>query len=215
VKENIPVKTALTLAALLVGTATHAETITVAGGCFWCTEADFEKVQGVSEAVSGFAGGTVQDPTYEQVVGGGTGHYEAVRIEFDPDVVNRRQLYDLFLRSIDPFDDGGQFCDRGDSYRTAIWVDDDEDRAAAEAAKAAAERELGREIVTPILDDAEFYPAGAYHQDYYKSDDRLAFSSVGVAVKKKTAYKRYRDRCGRDERIREIWGDDAPFVPKS
>jgi len=215
VKENIPVKTALTLAALLVGTATHAETITVAGGCFWCTEADFEKVQGVSEAVSGFAGGTLEDPTYEQVVGGGTGHYEAVRIEFDPDVVNRRQLYDLFLRSIDPFDDGGQFCDRGNSYRTAIWVDDDEDRAAAEAAKAAAERELGREIVTPILDDAEFYPAGAYHQDYYKSDDRLAFSSVGVAVKKKTAYKRYRDRCGRDERIREIWGDDAPFVPKS
>ena len=208
-------KTALTLAALLVGTATHAETITVAGGCFWCTEADFEKVQGVSEAVSGFAGGTLEDPTYEQVVGGGTGHYEAVRIEFDPDVVNRRQLYDLFLRSIDPFDDGGQFCDRGDSYRTAIWVGDDEDRAAAEAAKAAAERELGREIVTPILDDAEFYPAGAYHQDYYKSDDRLAFSSVGVAVKKKTAYKRYRDRCGRDERIREIWGDDAPFVPKS
>lgn len=208
-------KTALTLAVLLVGTATHAETITVAGGCFWCTEADFEKVQGVSEAVSGFAGGTLEDPTYEQVVGGGTGHYEAVRIEFDPDVVNRRQLYDLFLRSIDPFDDGGQFCDRGDSYRTAIWVDDDEDRAAAEAAKAAAERELGREIVTPILDDAEFYPAGAYHQDYYKSDDRLAFSSVGVAVKKKTAYKRYRDRCGRDERIREIWGDDAPFVPKS
>ena len=208
-------KTALTLAVLLVGTATHAETITVAGGCFWCTEADFEKVQGVSEAVSGFAGGTLEDPTYEQVVGGGTGHYEAVRIEFDPDVVNRRQLYDLFLRSIDPFDDGGQFCDRGDSYRTAIWVDDDEDRAAAEAAKAAAERELGREIVTPILDDAEFYPAGAYHQDYYKSDDRLAFSSVGVAVKKKTAYKRYRDRCGRDERIREIWGDEAPFVPKS
>jgi peptide-methionine (S)-S-oxide reductase len=209
------VKTALTLAALLVGTATHAETITVAGGCFWCTEADFEKVQGVSEAVSGFAGGTVQDPTYEQVVGGGTGHYEAVRIEFDPDRVSRRQLYDLFLRSIDPFDDGGQFCDRGNSYRTAIWVDDEEDRAAAEAAKAAAERELGREIVTPILDDAEFYPAGAYHQDYYKSDDRLAFSSVGVAVKKKTAYKRYRDRCGRDERVREIWGDDAPFVPKS
>jgi peptide-methionine (S)-S-oxide reductase len=209
------VKTALTLVALLVGTATHAETITVAGGCFWCTEADFEKVQGVSDAVSGFAGGTVQDPTYEQVVGGGTGHYEAVRIAFDPDVVSRRQLYDLFLRSIDPFDDGGQFCDRGDTYRTAIWVDDEEDRAAAEAAKTAAERELGREIVTPILDDAEFYPAGAYHQDYYKSDDRLAFSSVGVAVKKKTAYKRYRDRCGRDERVREIWGDDAPFVPKS
>lgn len=208
-------KTALTLAALLMGTASYADTITVAGGCFWCTEADFEKVQGVSEAVSGFAGGTVPNPTYEQVVGGGTGHYEAVKIEFDPDVVDRRQLYDLFFRSIDPFDDGGQFCDRGDSYRTAIWVDDKEDRAAAEAAKAAAEKQLGREIVTPILDDAPFYPADAYHQDYYKSDDRLAFSSVGVAVKKKTAYKRYRDRCGRDDRIREIWGEDAPFLPRS
>ena len=115
-------KTTLTLAALLMGTATHADTITVAGGCFWCTEADFEKVQGVSEAVSGFAGGSVENPTYEQVVDGGTGHYEAVQIEFDPAVVDRRQLYDLFFRSIDPLDDGGQFCDRGESYRTAIWV---------------------------------------------------------------------------------------------
>lgn len=211
-------KTAPTLAAfaaLLMGTASYADTITVAGGCFWCTEADFETVEGVSEAVSGFAGGTVPNPTYEQVVDGDTGHYEAVKIEFDADVVDRRQLYDLFFRSIDPFDDGGQFCDRGDSYRTAIWVDDEEDRAAAEAAKTAAEQELGREIVTPILDDAQFYPADVYHQDYYKSDDRLAFSSVGIAVKKSTAYKRYRDRCGRDARIREIWGDDAPFLPRS
>lgn len=211
-------KTAPTLAAfaaLLMGTASYADTITVAGGCFWCTEADFETVEGVSEAVSGFAGGTVPNPTYEQVVDGDTGHYEAVKIEFDADVVDRRQLYDLFFRSIDPFDDGGQLCDRGDSYRTAIWVDDEEDRAAAEAAKTAAEQELGREIVTPILDDAQFYPADVYHQDYYKSDDRLAFSSVGIAVKKSTAYKRYRDRCGRDARIREIWGDDAPFLPRS
>lgn len=211
-------KTAPTLAAfaaLLMGTASYADTITVAGGCFWCTEADFETVEGVSEAVSGFAGGTVPNPTYEQVVDGDTSHYEAVKIEFDADVVDRRQLYDLFFRSIDPFDDGGQFCDRGDSYRTAIWVDDEEDRAAAEAAKTAAEQELGREIVTPILDDAQFYPADVYHQDYYKSDDRLAFSSVGIAVKKSTAYKRYRDRCGRDARIREIWGDDAPFLPRS
>lgn len=211
-------KTAPTLAAfaaLLMGTASYADTITVAGGCFWCTEADFETVEGVSEAVSGFAGGTVPNPTYEQVVDGDTGHYETVKIEFDADVVDRRQLYDLFFRSIDPFDDGGQFCDRGDSYRTAIWVDDEEDRAAAEAAKTAAEQELGREIVTPILDDAQFYPADVYHQDYYKSDDRLAFSSVGIAVKKSTAYKRYRDRCGRDARIREIWGDDAPFLPRS
>lgn len=210
-------KTTLTLAALLMGTAAHAhaDTITVAGGCFWCTEADFEQVQGVSEAISGFAGGSVVNPTYEQVVDGGTGHYEAVQIEFDPAVVDRRKLYDLFFRSIDPLDDGGQFCDRGESYRTAIWVDDAEDRASADAAKAAAEQELGREIVTPILDEAPFYPADAYHQDYYKSEDRLAFSTVGIAVEKKTAYKRYRDRCGRDVRVREVWGDDAPFLPKS
>lgn len=208
-------KAALTLAAMLMGTVTHAETITVAGGCFWCTEADFEKVKGVLQAVSGFAGGYVANPTYDQVVSGGTGHYEAVQIEFDPDIVDRRQLYDLFFRSIDPFDDGGQFCDRGDSYRTAIWVDDADDRAAAEATKVAAEQELERDIVTPILDDAEFYPAEAYHQDYYKSDDRLAFSTVGIAVTKETAYGRYRERCGRDDRIREIWGENAPFLPKS
>ncbi len=208
-------KAALTLAAMLMGTVSYAETITVAGGCFWCTEADFEKVDGVSEAVSGFAGGRVANPTYEQVVGGGTGHYEAVQIEFDPDIVDRRQLYDLFFRSIDPFDDGGQFCDRGDSYRTAIWVGNADDRAAAEAAKAAAEQELDQNIVTPILDDAEFYPAEVYHQDYYKSDDRLAFTTVGIAVTKETAYGRYRERCGRDDRIREIWGEDAPFLPKS
>jgi len=215
VMEGILMKTILTLAALLMGTATHGDTITVAGGCFWCTEADFEEVQGVSGAVSGFAGGSVANPTYEQVVDGGTGHYEVVLIDFDAAVVDRRQLYDLFFRSIDPLDDGGQFCDRGESYRSAIWVDDGADRAVAEAAKAAAEQELGRSIVTPILDDAPFYPADAYHQDYYKSEDRLAFSSVGIAVQKKTAYKRYRDRCGRDARVREVWGDDAPFLPES
>jgi len=208
-------KAALKLATLLIGTAAQADTITVAGGCFWCTEADFEKVEGVSEAVSGFVGGNVENPTYEQVVSGGTGHYEAVQIEFDPEVVDRRKLYDLFFRSIDPFDDGGQFCDRGDSYRTAIWVDNEADRAAAEAAKTVAEQELARNIVTPILEDAEFYPADSYHQDYYKSEDRLAFSTVGIAVRKDTAYDRYRERCGRDARVREVWGDDAPFLPKS
>lgn len=208
-------KTALTVVALFIGTAGHAETITVAGGCFWCTEADFEKVEGVSEAVSGFAGGRVENPSYDQVVNGGTGHYEAVQVTYDPDVIDRRQLYDLFFRSIDPLDDGGQFCDRGDSYRTAIWVDDVEDRAAAETAKAAAQTELKQSIVTPILDDAEFYPAEAYHQDYYKSQERLAFSTVGIAVKKETAYGRYRERCGRDDRIREVWGNDAPFLPAS
>ncbi|MCZ4261307.1 peptide-methionine (S)-S-oxide reductase MsrA [Limimaricola sp. G21655-S1] len=187
------------------------ETITVAGGCFWCVEADFEKVDGVIEAVSGFAGGDTANPTYEQVTSGGTGHYEVVEITYDPSKVQARQLYDLFFRSIDPTDAGGQFCDRGPSYRTAIFADAG-DRAAAEAAKRAAEQALGREIVTPILGDAPFYPAGSYHQDYYKSSERLAVSSVGLFVPKSEAYKRYREGCGRDFRVRELWGADAPFV---
>lgn len=192
--------------------AAETETITVAGGCFWCVEADFEKVRGVEEVVSGYTGGDLPDPTYRQVVGGGTGHYEAARIRYDPDEITRPQLYDLFFRSIDPFDAGGQFCDRGDSYRSAIFVGSDAARDDAEAAKRRAGEDLGREVVTPILELGEFYRAEDYHQDYYKSDERLTVSSVGVAVPKRIAYERYRDRCGRDERVREIWGDDAPFV---
>ena len=117
--------------ALLAPVPAAAETVTVAGGCFWCVEADFEKVRGVSEAVSGYTGGTVENPTYKQVVRGGTGHYEAVEIEYDPAQVSARQLYDLFFRSVDPTDAGGQFCDRGQSYATAIFVDGPEQRAAA------------------------------------------------------------------------------------
>ena len=192
--------------------AAPTETAYVAGGCFWCVEADFEKVQGVSEVVSGFSGGDVPNPTYEQVTGGGTGHYEAAEIRYDPDVVSYRQLMDLFFRSIDPLDAGGQFCDRGPSYRTAIFVGSEAERQAAEAAKAEAEEVLGREVVTPILGFDAFYAAGDYHQDYYKSDDRLLISSVGVAVPKSVAYERYREGCRRDERVRELWGDDAPFV---
>ena len=200
------------LAATLAAPPAFAETITVAGGCFWCVEADFEMVDGVSEAVSGYTGGTVEDPTYEQVVRGGTGHYEAVEIEYDPETVTLERLYDLFFRSVDPLDAGGQFCDRGDSYRTAIFVDGPEQRAAAEAAKAEAEAELGQEIVTPILDAGPFYLAEDYHQDYYKSDERIAFTSVGLGVPKSVAYERYRERCRRDDRIVELWGADAPFV---
>ncbi|MFP4569370.1 peptide-methionine (S)-S-oxide reductase MsrA [Rhodosalinus sp.] len=192
--------------------AAETETITVAGGCFWCVEADFEKVRGVQEVVSGYTGGTVADPTYEEVVRGGTGHYEAARIYYDPAQITRPQLYDMFFRSIDPFDAGGQFCDRGDSYRSAIFAESEGAQADAHAARRRAEEELGREVVTPILDLGPFYEAEDYHQDYYKSDERLPVSSVGIAVPKKVAYERYRDRCGRDERVREIWGDDAPFA---
>ncbi|WGH77370.1 peptide-methionine (S)-S-oxide reductase MsrA [Jannaschia ovalis] len=184
-------------------------TAIVAGGCFWCVEADFESVGGVGDVVSGFTGGTTPDPEYRA----SGDHIEAVRIPFDASQISYREVVDLFLRSIDPLDAGGQFCDRGLEYTTAIFVDGPEQRAAAEAALAEAEAELGREIVTPIRDASEFYPVGDYHQDYYKSDERLAFSSVGLAVPKSVAYKRYREGCGRDARVRQVWGDDAPFLP--
>ena len=192
--------------------AAETEVLTVAGGCFWCVEADFESVKGVKEAISGFAGGRTKNPTYKEVTGGDTGHYEAVQIQFDPDVVSRKTLLDLFFRSIDPTDTGGQFCDRGESYRTAIFAGSPAQKSAAEAAKAEAQAALGTKVVTPILGDAPFYPADDYHQDYYKSSDRLAFSSVGVAVKKSVAYKRYRKGCGRDARVKQLWGTAAPFV---
>ena len=190
--------------------AQETDTIVVAGGCFWCVESDFESVEGVSEVVSGFAGGTVENPTYKEVVRGGTGHYEVVEITYDPSVISERELYDLFLRSIDPLDAGGQFCDRGDSYRTAIFANGPEERAAAETAIAAAEAELGQQIVTPVLGAAPFYPAEDYHQDYYKSDD-IILTRFGPSSKA-TAYGRYREACRRDERVAEVWGEDAPFV---
>lgn len=199
------------LAMMLTGAA-QAETIVVAGGCFWCVEADFESVKGVTEAISGFAGGKSADPTYKQVTNGETGHYEAVEITFDPSVVSRDTLYAMFFRSVDPTDAGGQFCDRGASYRTAIFARTPQQKSAAEKAKAEAQAALGQTIVTPILGAAPFYPADSYHQNYYKSSDRLAVTSVGVGVKKSVAYKRYRKRCGRDARVKQLWGNKAPFA---
>lgn len=186
------------------------ETLTVAGGCFWCVEADFEKVEGVTEAVSGFTGGDVVNPTYNQVTKGGTGHYEAVEISFDPSIVSRSQLLSMFLRSIDPTDAGGQFCDRGDSYRTAIFVSNQEERTLAEQTIEAAENELGKEIVTPVLDKDAFYPADSYHQDYYKGR-KLVLTRFGPKSQA-SAYKAYRAACGRDDRVRDLWGEAAPFV---
>lgn len=183
----------------------------VAGGCFWCVEADFESVDGVGDVVSGFTGGHTANPTYPAK---GTGHFEAVRIPYDPDRIGYRALLDMFFRSIDPTDPGGQFCDRGPSYRTAVFVRTEAQREIANAARADAEAALGREIVTPVLEAAEFYPVDDYHQDYYKSEDRILVSSVGLYVKKKVAYKRYRKGCGRDARVRRLWGDSAPFTGK-
>ena len=212
------IKPWLLLAAIALGAVLHGkpaeardiQTMVVAGGCFWCVEADFEKVRGVQEAVSGYTGGTVADPTYRQVVRGGTGHYEAVRITYDADVTDYRTMLDLFFRSVDPTDAGGQFCDRGDSYRTAIFVSDAAERQVAEAAKAAAEAELGRQVVTPILDAATFYEAEAYHQDYYRSSE-VIITRAGPKTKA-NAYDFYRDACQRDQRVRALWGSNAPFA---
>lgn len=190
--------------------AAPLETLTVAGGCFWCVEADFEKVPGVTKAVSGFTGGSVANPGYKQVVKGGTGHYEAVQITFDPAKVSRETLLTMFFRSIDPTDAGGQFCDRGESYRTAIFVSGEKQKMIAENAKSAAQSSLGRKVVTPILSEVAFYPADAGHQDYYKSDD-LVITRFGPR-KKSVAYKLYREACGRDARVRALWGSAAPFA---
>lgn len=194
------------LAALMTLSApARAETATalVAGGCFWCVEADFEKVDGVLDAVSGYSGGDLKRPTYDNH----DGHYEAVLITFDTAVISYDTLIAKFLRSVDVTDAGGQFCDRGEAYRTAIFVSDNAQKTSAMRAVAEAEAALGQDIVTPVLSAKRFWPAEAYHQDYYKSDE-IVLTRAGPK-KKKNAYKFYRDACGRDARLRQVWGDQA------
>lgn len=178
-----------------------------AGGCFWCIESDFESIKGVSEVVSGYTGGKTSNPTYKQVTKGGTGHYEAVEIRYNAGQVSYDDLLYKFFRSVDPTDAGGQFCDRGESYRTAIFVTNGAEKAAAEKAKARAEKDLGQKIVTPILNASRFYNAEAYHQDYYKSSD-VVLTRRGPKSKA-NAYKFYRNACGRDKRVKQLWGNDA------
>jgi len=186
----------LTFASGTVAAQDEAHAI-VAGGCFWCVEADFDKVEGVLATTSGYIGGDVADPTYQQVVAGGTGHREAVRITYDPEVVSYDALLTAFWHSVDPTDGGGQFCDRGFSYTTAIYVLDAEQRRAAEASKDRVRKDLAVDatIATPILDAGPFYPAEDYHQNYYE--------------KNPARYKFYRWSCGRNDRVREVWGDTA------
>ncbi|UYV37460.1 peptide-methionine (S)-S-oxide reductase MsrA [Rhodobacteraceae bacterium D3-12] len=186
------------------------ETLVVAGGCFWCVEADFEKVKGVIKAESGFAGGKVKNPTYKQVVRGGTGHYEAVKITFDAGKVSRETLLGMFFRSVDPTDAGGQFCDRGQSYATAIFVSNAAEKALAQKVKAEAQAALGQKIVTPILNAAPFYLADASHQDYYKGKSLVL--TRGGPKSQASAYKFYRKGCGRDQRVKQLWGSAAPFA---
>ena len=186
--------------------AQSKDSIILAGGCFWCVEADFEKVNGVIEVISGYTGGFVENPTYKQVVRGGTGHYEAVIIHFDPEIITTKNILYKFFRSIDPTDADGQFCDRGHSYKSAIFAKPNQILIAKNAVLEA-EKVLGKKIVTPILEVNKFFTAEKYHQDYYKGEN-LVLTRFGP-IKQKNAYKRYRSACGRDERLKEVWGKDA------
>lgn len=175
-----------------------------AGGCFWCMEKPFDELPGVVETTSGYTGGTVENPSYSRVSGGGTGHYEAMEVRYDPKKVSYEQLLDTFWVNIDPLDGNGQFCDKGDQYRSAIFYVTPEQQQAAEASKVAIAERLanppGGAIATKILPAAPFYDAEDYHQNYYQTH----------AVR----YKIYRYGCGRDQRLAEVWGDDAPEQEK-
>lgn len=202
---------ALALLLIFAAPAVAATRIaTVAGGCFWCVESDFESVPGVIDVIPGYTGGSTENPTYKQVGSGKTGHYEAVQILYDPAKVSYAKLMELFFRSVDPTDAGGQFCDRGSSYRTAIFYNTDSERATAEAAKAAAAKALGQTIVTPIVAAGPFYKAEAYHQNYYKGTD-IVLTRRGPKSQA-NAYKFYRTACGRDARVKELWGAAAAFT---
>ncbi|WP_299940799.1 peptide-methionine (S)-S-oxide reductase MsrA [uncultured Nitratireductor sp.] len=181
------------------------QTAIFAGGCFWCVEADFDKVPGVLDTVSGYAGGRTENPTYRNYASGG--HREVVKIDFDDAKVSHDRLLEIFFRSVDPTDAGGQFCDRGESYSTAVYALNDKQKASAEKAKEEANAALGGAVVTPVLGAATFWPAEDYHQNYYQSDERI-LSRFGL-VKKKDAYKGYRKGCGRDARVQQVWGDAA------
>lgn len=183
-----------TMMSPMAALAEDTQSLILAGGCFWCIEHDFEKVEGVLDVQSGYAGGTSENPTYKQVTAGGTGHYEVVQVTYDADIISTDQILHAFWRSVDPTDPGGQFCDRGDSYRTAVFGNSAQ-RSVAEASKQAAEADLGQEIVTPILDEVTFYPAEDYHQNY--------------AELNQVRYNFYRWSCGRNQRVEALWGDMA------
>ena len=170
---------------------------TFAGGCFWCVESDFDKVPGVTETISGYTGGGKANPTYQEVSSGTTGHAESVQVIFDPKKVTYEKLLDTFWVSVDPTVKDRQFCDSGNQYRTAIFYNDESQRKAAEASKAALEKSkpFKEPIVTQIVAAGPFYPAEDYHQDYY--------------MKNPVRYQIYRSGCGRDARLKELWGARA------
>ena len=179
---------------LLLSASPPRESAIFAGGCFWCMEGPFDKLPGVISVTSGYTGGPVRNPSYEQVSGGGTGHRESVEIIFDPTKITYAKLLDVFWHNVDPLDNGGQFCDKGPQYRSGIFYRDETQRKLAEESKAAVEKKLGR-VATDILPASNFWAAEAYHQHYYKRNP--------------VRYHFYRFNCGRDQRLKQIWGDAA------
>jgi peptide-methionine (S)-S-oxide reductase len=164
-----------------------------AGGCFWCMEKPFDQMPGVLSTTSGYAGGAVESPSYEQVSSGGTGHIEVVEVRFDPSKVTYAQLLNTFWRNVDPLAVNRQFCDAGPQYRSAVFALDEEQRALAEASRDELSKRFGREVATEVLPAARFWPAEDYHQDYY--------------LKNPIRYSYYRSRCGRDARLKDLWGE--------
>lgn len=175
---------------------TELTTAVFAGGCFWCMEQPFDVLPGVSETTSGYTGGTVENPTYAQVSGGNTGHTEAMQVTYDPSQVSYATLVETFWHNIDPFDDQGQFCDKGSQYRSAIFYSSPEEEAIASSSKQTVMERFNATVATEITPAATFYPAEDYHQDYY--------------LTRPVRYRVYRFGCGRDQRLSDIWGDDAP-----
>jgi peptide-methionine (S)-S-oxide reductase len=192
---------ATTLASVALVAPARAATAkaTFAGGCFWCMEPPFDALDGVVSTTSGYTGGTKKDPTYEEVSDGGTGHTEAVEIVYDPAKVSYEKLLEVFWRNVDPTTPNRQFCDVGSQYRAAIFYHDAEQKRLAEASKESVAKRLDEPVVTEIVAASAFYPAEAYHQDYYE--------------KNPIRYKFYRYNCGRDQRLEELWGK-AAAAPK-
>lgn len=186
---------ALALLASLAPVAAQAEEAIFAGGCFWSMETDLDRVDGVTSTTSGYIGGTLKNPTYQDVITERTGHYEAVKVTYDPAKISYEKLLSAYWHSIDPTDAGGQFCDRGPSYRTAIFPLDEAQRKAAEVSAKDVAADLKQTVATQILPSATFYPAEDYHQDYAK--------------KNPGHYNAYRMGCGRDRAVRAVWGDKA------
>lgn len=185
---------ALSMLLLLGGSARAAEAY-FAGGCFWCEETAFEGQPGVSAVISGYTGGQKLNPSYEEVSSGSTGHAESVRVVFDPKKISYARLLEIYWHNVDPFSAGGQFCDRGNQYRPAIFYLDESQKKAAEESKRAVEKQLGRPVAVEITKAGPFYDAEEYHQDYYKKNPEH--------------YHRYRLGCGRDARLHEVWGASA------